>query len=43
MEDAKATRQFFEEHQMHFDYCFSSTQERASDTLELVTDQLINV
>ncbi|GEO47488.1 histidine phosphatase family protein [Companilactobacillus kimchii] len=39
IEDAKATRQFFEEHQMHFDYCFSSTQERASDTLELVTDQ----
>ncbi|CAJ2231708.1 histidine phosphatase family protein [Companilactobacillus paralimentarius] len=39
IEDAKATKQFFEEHQMHFDHCFSSTQERASDTLELVTDQ----
>lgn len=37
--DAKATKQFFEEHQMHFDLCFSSTQERVSDTLELVTNQ----
>ncbi|HIY91644.1 histidine phosphatase family protein [Companilactobacillus sp. HBUAS56275] len=37
--DAKATGQFFKEQGLYFDRYFSSTQERASDTLELVTDQ----
>lgn len=37
--DAKAAGEFLREHDYHFDQCFSSTQERASDTLELVTEQ----
>ncbi|HIY91642.1 histidine phosphatase family protein [Companilactobacillus sp. HBUAS56275] len=39
IDDAKKVGQYFKEHQLIFDHAYSSTQERASDTLELVTDQ----
>ena len=32
------TKQFFKENGVTFDYAYTSTQERASDTLELITD-----
>lgn len=34
----EATRDYFKQEQIAFDKAFSSTQERASDTLEIVTD-----
>ena len=37
--DAKAVGKYFKENNIQFDHAYSSTQERASDTLELVTDQ----
>jgi len=37
--DAKEVGEFFKEQNFKFDKFYSSTQERASDTLELVTDQ----
>lgn len=35
-EQALAAKQYFEDRQLQFDAAFSSTQERASDTLELI-------
>ena len=35
---AKVAKKYFEDNNITFDYAFSSTSERASDTLELVTD-----
>lgn len=35
---AKIARQYLEEHAIQFDEAYSSTSERASDTLELLTD-----
>lgn len=32
------TRDYFQDHQVKFDHAFSSTQERACDTLEIITD-----
>lgn len=37
IEQAGRAAQYFREHQIHFDYAYSSTSERACDTLELVT------
>ena len=34
---AEATRKYFERHQITFDHAYSSTQERAVDTLEIAT------
>ena len=31
-------RDYFQKHHTHFDKAFSSTQERACDTLEIITD-----
>ncbi len=39
IEDAKVVGEFFKEQNLKFDKFYSSTQERASDTLELITDQ----
>jgi len=39
IEDAKTVGKYFKDNQIKFDHAYSSTQERASDTLELVTDQ----
>lgn len=36
---AKAARKYFVENNIHFDYAYCSTAERASDTLEIVTDK----
>ena len=36
IQQALAAKQYFEERQIQFDAAFSSTQERASDTLELI-------
>ncbi|RRK10858.1 histidine phosphatase family protein [Lactiplantibacillus garii] len=36
---AKQVGAYFKSHDIHFDHAYCSTQERASDTLELVTDQ----
>lgn len=38
IEQACQTRAYFEENGISFDYAYSSTQERATDTLKLVTD-----
>lgn len=37
--DAKKVGRYFKDSRIEFDHAYSSTQERASDTLELVTDQ----
>ena len=37
--DAKRVGQYFKDNQIEFDHAYSSTQERASNTLELVTNQ----
>ena len=37
--DAKRVGDYFKRHAIKFDHAYCSTQERASDTLELVTDQ----
>lgn len=37
--DAKRVGQYFQHHHLTFDHAYCSTQERASDTLELVTSQ----
>lgn len=37
--DAKEVGQYFKTEGLKFDHCYASTQERASDTLELITDQ----
>ncbi|BDZ30881.1 histidine phosphatase family protein [Lactiplantibacillus sp. WILCCON 0030] len=37
--DAQQVGRNFREHAVHFDQAYCSTQERASDTLELITDQ----
>ena len=34
----ETTRDYFKENKINFDIAFSSTQERASDTLEIITD-----
>ncbi|MGO3791363.1 MAG: histidine phosphatase family protein [Enterococcus gilvus] len=39
IEQAKTTQEYFQGHSINFDQCFSSTSERTSDTLELITDQ----
>lgn len=39
IKQAQVAKQYFEENNITFDSAFSSTQERASDTLELITDQ----
>lgn len=39
IEQAKIARTYFESQGITFDSAYSSTQERASDTLELITDQ----
>lgn len=36
---AKATRDYFRKENISFDLAFTSTQERACDTLEIITDQ----
>lgn len=36
------TREYFKEHGIKFDRAFSSTQERASDTLEIITEHKMN-
>lgn len=38
IEQAKNAAQYFSEHQIIFDHAYSSTSERACDTLEIVTD-----
>lgn len=38
IEQAKIAGAYFKEENINFDYAYSSTQERASDTLELITD-----
>ncbi len=38
IKQAKAARKYFEKHSIKFDHAYSSTQERACDTLEIVTD-----
>lgn len=35
---AEATRDYLKEKHVHFDYAFSSSSERASDTLEIITE-----
>lgn len=35
---AKAVRKYFSKQKLHFDVAFCSTQERASDTLEIITN-----
>jgi len=35
---AKQAATFFQENQIHFDHYYSSTQERACDTLEIITN-----
>ena len=35
---AEATRDYVKEKHVHFDYAFSSSSERASDTLEIITE-----
>ena len=35
---AKVAKEYFEKNNIKFDYCYSSTSERACDTLEIVTD-----
>lgn len=37
----KKTRDYFKDHEIKFDRAFTSTQERASDTLEIITDHLM--
>ncbi|KRK99370.1 pgm5 protein [Companilactobacillus futsaii JCM 17355] len=37
--DAKKVHKYFHQNNIKFDYAYTSTQERAVDTLELVTDQ----
>jgi len=39
IEDAKAVGKYFRDNNIKFDHAYSSTQERASDTLELITNQ----
>lgn len=39
IKQAQVAKQFFVENDITFDSAYSSTQERASDTLELITDQ----
>lgn len=39
---AKAVHQYFKDQQIHFDAAFCSTQERASDTLEIITNRQID-
>lgn len=39
IKQAGIAKRYFEEEGIHFDAAYSSTQERASDTLELITDQ----
>lgn len=41
IKQAQATRDYFKDNQITFDHAFCSTQERASDTLEIVTDHQI--
>ncbi|MQS98203.1 histidine phosphatase family protein [Companilactobacillus halodurans] len=38
IDDAKKVGTYFKQNNVNFDHAYSSTQERASDTLELVTD-----
>lgn len=38
IKQAKAARNYFNENNIHFDHAYCSTAERASDTLEIVTD-----
>lgn len=38
----EATRDYFKAHNVTFDVAFASTQERASDTLEIITDHQMN-
>lgn len=38
-EQAKAVKDFFNQNGIHFDQAFCSTQERASDTLEIITNR----
>lgn len=40
IEQAKKARNYFQKRQITFDHAYSSTQERASDTLEIVTNQM---
>lgn len=35
---AKAVKQYFKEHEIHFDHAYCSTSERCVDTLELIVD-----
>lgn len=37
IKQAKATGEYFHQSNVHFDYAFSSSSERATDTLELIT------
>ncbi|ETY74334.1 histidine phosphatase family protein [Lactiplantibacillus fabifermentans] len=37
--DARQVGAYFKENEIHFDHAYCSTQERASDTLELITNQ----
>lgn len=39
IDDAQKVGEYFRKNKITFDHAYSSTQERASDTLELVTDQ----
>ena len=38
MKQAKIGGEYFKDHQINFDQAYSSTSERACDTLEIVTD-----
>lgn len=38
IKQAQATGEYLRQHHIHFDYAFSSSSERATDTLELITD-----
>lgn len=38
IQQAKSAREYFQENNIDFDHLYASTQERASDTLELVTE-----
>jgi len=41
IKQAEAAKQYFEHHQLTFDHAYSSTQERAVDTLEIATGNKI--
>ena len=38
IDQAKVARRYFDDNKIEFDHAYSSTSERASDTLELVTE-----